>query len=46
LCEGKKSTFRGEAAFSRTLGGREKGGGGGGKKEEARMRKIEYSTYC
>ena len=28
----KKSTFRGEAAFSRTLGKREKGGGGGGKK--------------
>jgi len=30
--QSKKSTFRGEAAFSRTLGKREKGGGGGGKK--------------
>jgi hypothetical protein len=44
----KKSTFRGEAAFSRTLGEREKGRRRrrkeGKKEERMRMRKIEYST--
>jgi hypothetical protein len=45
----KKSTFRGEAVFSRTLGETEKGrrrrrGKEGKKEERMRMRKIEYST--
>jgi len=43
LRERKKSTFRGEAAFSRTLGKREKGGGGGGRREVGREDDI-YSN--